>query len=289
MKAEEDTDLSKRALDELFHLTSLYRRQADFKKMMDFVARFRSYSPFNAMLIHVQKPGARFVAPAHRWNQEYKRTIKPGSRPLVILQPMGPVMFVFDISDTEGEPLPDDVINPFAVGGNQIGTKLPKTLDNCKKDGIKVHYASMGSQRAGSISTLETNDVHLVLNKVIPIRYSMELKQEASPEENYATLVHELGHLYCGHLGTPDPGWWPSRTGLTLPLRETEAESVAYLVCSRFGIKNPSEKYLAGYIDPDAAMPNISLGCIMKATGLIERMGKISVPFRKQRQKSDKA
>ena len=63
------------------------------------------YSPFNAMLIHTQMPGARFVATPKRWGQHYKRTIHPGARPITILQPKGPVLFVFDVSDTT--PLPD--------------------------------------------------------------------------------------------------------------------------------------------------------------------------------------
>jgi len=200
-----------------------------------------------------------------------------------------PVMFVFDSADTEGDPLPDDVINPFAVGGEKIGIKYGKTLENAIRDGIETHSASMGSQRAGSIGIYKAYKNQLFRNESIPVRYSLELKQEASNEENYATLAHELGHLYCGHLGTPYSKWWTSRTGMTLQIREIEAESVAHLVCSRFGLKNLSEKYLAGYVDPDADMPPISLECIMKAAGLIERMAKISLPLRKPPPKPQKA
>jgi hypothetical protein len=50
------------------------------------------------------------------------------------------------------------------------------------------------------------------------------------PESRYATLVHELAHLYCGHLGTPDDGWWPDRQNLSLTVCEFEAESVSDLV-----------------------------------------------------------
>src|SRR5208282_903912 len=97
-------EASKRALDELFHHAARYRSSASYRELLDFVARFRSYAPFNAMLVHIQMEGARFVAPAHRWAKEYRRTIKPGGRPLVILQPMGPVMFVFDVADTDAGP-----------------------------------------------------------------------------------------------------------------------------------------------------------------------------------------
>ena len=62
-----ERDAAKRALDELFTCTHRYLDSASYHCMMKFVARFRSYSPYNAMLIHVQMPGATFVAPPGRW------------------------------------------------------------------------------------------------------------------------------------------------------------------------------------------------------------------------------
>jgi hypothetical protein len=52
------------------------------------------------MLIYIQMPGARFVASAHRWHQQFHRRVRIGARAIVILQPMGPVPFVFDVVDT---------------------------------------------------------------------------------------------------------------------------------------------------------------------------------------------
>src|SRR5438105_15746564 len=108
-----DRDVARRALDELFSLARRYKSSAAYRELIEFVGRFRSYSPFNAMLVHVQMPGATFVAPAKRWIREHRRKIKPGARPIVILQPMGPVMFVFDVADTEPEkgapPLPREI------------------------------------------------------------------------------------------------------------------------------------------------------------------------------------
>ena len=79
------------------------------------------------------------------------------------------------------------------------------------------------------------------------VLYELLLNSLHSAEAMYATLVHELGHLYCGHLGTPNPKWWPDRQGLSHELREFEAESVCYLLCSRLGIDNPSAEYLSGF------------------------------------------
>ena len=114
-----ERDAAKRALDELFSLTFQYKTGKAYQDLLQFVTRFRSYSPFNAMLVHIQMPGAQFVAPPYRWLRDYGRKIKPGARPLIILQPMGPVMFVFDVSETEptenAPPLPPEVEKPFAV------------------------------------------------------------------------------------------------------------------------------------------------------------------------------
>lgn len=261
-----DRDAAERALDELFAHTILYRSSKAYHDLLKFISRFRWYSPFNAMLIHIQMPGAVFVAPAHRWVYEYRRRIKPGARPLVILQPMGPVMFVFDVPHTEGPPLPPEVENPFAVQGVKIGDKLKNTIENSKRDGVVVHTAKFGSQQAGSIGPASHPPRYVAFGDAwVPVR---------DEESRYASLVHELGHLYCGHLGTPNPRWWPDRRGVDAWSAEFEAESVAYLVCARAGINTRSERYLAPYLDTDQEIPWISLDCVMKAAGLIESMGK---------------
>ena len=104
--------------------------------------------------------------------------------------------------------------------------------------------------------------------------YELLLNARHSPAEQYATLAHELAHLYCGHLGTPNLDWWPSRYWLSEKEREFEAESIAFLVCSRLGIENPSHEYLSGYLKDHISIPAISLNCVLKSAGLIEQMGR---------------
>lgn len=278
-----ERDAAKRTLDELFAHAIQYRSSKAYQEMLRFVAGFRWYSPFNAMLVHIQRPGARFVASANRWLYKYGRRVKPGACPLVILQPMGPVMFVFDVSDTEGEPLPPEVEKPFEVRRGKVGNRLPLTIENCKRDGVAVHKGKMGSQMAGQIRpaapgrfiTFSFKEKGALKKVAVPLRYEVVLSQDTSEESQYASLAHELGHLYCGHLGTPAPKWkwWPDRQGLPKEEREFEAESVAYLVCARAGLENPSAEYLAGYVRRNDTIPRISLDCVMKAAGLIEAMG----------------
>src|SRR3954453_20774642 len=51
------------------------------------------YSPYNALLILLQRPAATYVLPAHRWQERYGQVVRPGEQPIVLLQPGGPVMF----------------------------------------------------------------------------------------------------------------------------------------------------------------------------------------------------
>jgi hypothetical protein len=238
------------------------------------------------MLIHTQMPGARFAAPAHRWKRKFHREIKAGARPMVILQPMGPVLFVFDVSDTEplpdAPPLPPWVDRPFAVLSGEVGRELEQTVENAKRDGVNVNEQAQGSQRAGSIQVAGPGGYLKVtvairphtVTKQVPRRYELLLNSNLSRESRYATIAHELGHLYCGHQGTLNSKWWPDRRGLPLEIREFEAESVCYLVCTRLGIENPSAEYLAGYVRNYETTPPISLDAIMKASWLIEQMGR---------------
>lgn len=281
---EWEQEASKRALDELFTMTSAYRSSASYADLLRFVARFRFYSPFNAMLVHIQKPGSRFIASPRRWQRDYGRRIKPGGQLLVILQPMGPVMFVFDVSDTEGRPLPEKVENPFEVRGGKIGRQIDKTITNAVRDCIRITQIRLGSQLAGSIGPTGSPGQQLRIDdkNTVPLRYEMTLNENHRPESRYATLVHELAHLYCGHLGTPNDRWWPDRRGLSKEVREFEAESVSYLVCRRVGIEPKSDEYLSGYMEENRQIPSISLECVMKVSGLIEQMGREKLKPRKQ-------
>jgi len=283
-----------RALHELFSLTQQYRSSTSYHELMKFIARFRFYSPFNAMLVHVQMPGARFVAPASRWLKAHKRRIRAGARPLVILQPMGPVMFVFDVGDTDpgpdAPPLPPEVTNPFEVRKGRIRNELRVTIENAKRDGVNITEQQAGSQHAGSIQRVKPGRSLQVLVKqqpkpeyvAVPLRYELLMNSSLSAEARYATLVHELAHLYCGHLGTPNDKWWPDRRGLDHEVCEFEAESITYLICTRLGIDNPSEQYLASFVQREGQVPSISLECVMKAAGLIEQMGRERLKPRKE-------
>ena len=202
---------AQRSIDELFRFARRSTSSESFNGLMRFIARFRLYSPFNAMLAHIQMPGATFVAPPYRWTRDYGRRIKPGARPVVVLQPMGPVMFAFDVSDTEAlpdaKPLPKDVEKPFEVRGGRVGNELGRSVENAKRDGVRVVERDAGSQSAGQIGVAKPGASVRFLVKSRPepvyrdfaVRYELLLNAKHSPEAKYVTLVHELAHLSCGH------------------------------------------------------------------------------------------
>ena len=295
-----ERDAATRALDELFSLTHQYKSSQAYRDLLQFVTRFRSYSPFNAMLVHIQMPGAKFVAPPYRWLRDYGRRIESGARPLIILQPMGPVMFVFDVSQTAPTEyallMPPEVEKPFEVRKGQVGDRLDLVTDNAKRDGIRIKKREEGSQSAGSIRYVPENlyasqQFQSGIGKDrkpvyidIPVKYDLVINAALPREARYATIVHELAHLYCGHLGTPKVRWWPDRRGLSHEIREFEAESVAYMVCLRCSIDIPSEQYLSYYLGEHEQVPPISLERVMKAAGLIESMSRRRMKPRKPSQ-----
>ena len=282
-----DADYARRALDELFINTQQYSTGKALDELYAFMRRFHFYSPFNAMLLHIQNPGTKYAAPASRWKKDYERVVKPGARPLVILQPMGPVMFVFDVSDVEpaspdAPPLPKEVTDPFEPYGDISPKHNNRLIKNTVRDGVHVAVSPRGSESAGQISPSKVQVAMLQYSETVSVQryYDIVLNGNHTRAARFATLSHELGHLYCGHLGLPFKGckWWPDRRGLERIVEEVEAESVAYLVCTRLGVQPPSAEYLAGYLGKEQTLPRISLERVLVAAGLIESMCKQPMP-----------
>src|SRR5690625_250506 len=117
-------DLPERAiLDQLLEDSRLYRTSKEYMELLDFVARMRDFAPFNALLLHIQKPGLTHAASAKDWRERFNRRPKLDARPLLILRPFAPVALVYDVQDTEGDPLP-----PGAFLFRAEGSMTPETL-----------------------------------------------------------------------------------------------------------------------------------------------------------------
>ena len=194
------------SLDELFARSRQYRRTRKFGEAVDFISKFRDYSPFNNMLVFLQNPLATYFATASHWHKAFGRTIKDEARGLVILAPRTPVLMVYDIADTEGPPLPDKLQMFTQTSGPFNPMILERTLKNAERDRILVERKAMGALRAG-FATARAREG--------PWKMRVGLRQELEPAAAYSVLCHELGHIYLGHLGADKDGWWPYRVNLS--------------------------------------------------------------------------
>lgn len=264
------------ALDEMFAASQRFRSSHEYMELLRFMARFPKYSTFNGLLLYTQRPGLSYVATAGVWRKQFKRRLKYNARPLVILAPMSPVRFVYDIDDTEGEAVPPVLLRPTATTNMLPGDVYDKTVHNCFFHGIMVREIVLGRQsREGAIQlTEDVRRQYKDLELDSKTSYLILLNTEHRPEDKYAALAYELGRIFCGHRGIDGSSWWPDRQKVKLKIKEIEAESVAFLVCRRVGLLENSEKYLAEYRQKDQELPVLGLHSILQATNYIENMGR---------------
>lgn len=199
------------------------------------LSRFHTYSFGNVMLIMVQKPEATRVAGFHTW-RSLGRAVRKGEKGILIIAPMvlrvqntdepdapqAPdaeraqkvtrsrlrfrAAYVFDISQTDGEPLPA----PARVGGDP-GPALDRLEAAVVASGI----------------TLETSDT-LIGVEGYSAGGRIVLRHGQESAERFSTLVHEWAHEL---LHQSDRENRPPKT-----VRETEAEAVAYIVGHAVGL-----------------------------------------------------
>ena len=100
----------------------------------------------------------------------------------------------------------------------------------------------------------------------------MNINRNHTPAVQFASLAHELGHLFLGHLGSDKELNVPLRVQSDHAQRELEAESVAFLVCARNGVTSKSETYLATYVKENTTIDHIDLYQVMRAAGQVETL-----------------
>lgn len=271
----------KENIDELQFLVKSYRNSQEFKKLIDFVGRFNYLAPYNAMLIQMQKPGATFLFNGKKW-KEYGRQPKVNAQKLIILKPFGPVQCVFDYGDTEEIPGASDALNESDLM-KLWDESLKRTKGDIKKEtwdilmkNLPIYgiYLDDNFQAAntygGYIMPYKEKQLSIMVNKE-PLktnsRFIISVNRNQERIVQFHTICHELAHLFCYHQFYTES----KRRKLTIKEREFEAETVAWIVCKRYGICNPSEEYLASYA-PNGVIPICSTDLIMKAVTEIEKM-----------------
>jgi hypothetical protein len=225
-------DLSKaitQHIQDLAQATDQARMSEEMLKYLDVVSRFHSYSPTNIWLILMANPNATHVAGYNKW-KELKRQVRRGEKGIPILAPMifredpdDPdskkvlrgfrVVYVFDISQTDGEPLPEPPNWKSPEKNDLLASKL---IQFANGQGISVYIKNLEGETQG---------------------VSKGGKVEIDPLAGTKTLIHEIAHELM-HKNSDRP--------TSSMIRELEAESVAYIVGKHFGLDNlSSPNYIA--------------------------------------------
>jgi antirestriction protein ArdC len=213
--------------------TALERGQSDaMKTYLAAVGRFHHYSFGNIMLIASQKPDATHVAGFQTW-KSFGRYVKKGEKGIVIIAPMVikakdersfendddrtilrfRAVYVFDVSQTDGEPLPE----PATVTGDPASYS----------ERLKALVAARGI----TLEYLSDLDATIQLGNADGASYGGRIAVRAglSPADSFSVLVHELAHEMLHRM---DKDTRPSKT-----VRETEAEAVAFVVSQAIGLE----------------------------------------------------
>jgi antirestriction protein ArdC len=255
-KATELNASIRRTIEQLANETDAARQSQLFRDYLKTSAAFWDYSWHNQMLIWRQKPDASFVGGFNTW-LKCGRYVRKGEKGIAILAPMFfkdkrqngdgtdaevqriwfKVVYVFDISQTDGAPLPELPTRSFGERGQDM---LNRLLRFAESRGITVRFVEKCSLN-GAVGTSRGAEIE--------IRTS-----ETDATTQAATLAHEIAHSLL-HFKA-DGKRITNRDGQEIDKRqrELEAEATAYVVCSYFGIQSPSNFYLATYRVTSAMM-----------------------------------
>lgn len=258
------------AIDGLFHEARRSGGASEsFRQFLDVGKRFSNLSVFNSMLVAVQRPGAVAVATRPKW-ASIGRTVKPGIPPLLILWPFGPVAYLYEYSDTEGTEIDGAQANLLFADGQPPPKRFEHLIKAAAGYDVFVEYSDRHGPLSAGLAHAGISQTGRVDSAKPRPAWRILINKNLDQASTFATLAHELGHIYCGHLGEGPNGAWPGRGGLLGEAeRELEAEAVSYIVCERNGVKTRSAEYLATHVE-NADMEKISIFSIYEAASRVE-------------------
>ena len=253
------TDQIEAGIKALFQSGDLEKYQAYLRTM----SHFHHYSVNNQMLIFSQCPHATLVAGYQKWQNQFSRHVLRGEKGISILAPtpykikvekekldpdtklplldadgntiteekevqipMFRPVKVFDVSQTDGKPLPERVQSPVAeLTGN-----------------VEHYEAFMEALRRVSPVPIEMKPLSNDLDGFFsPSKQSITLRDGMSEVQTVCAAVHEIAHSKL-HDYAKQPGSQPKDSST----EEIEAESIAYTVCAYFGIETSANSF--GYV-----------------------------------------
>lgn len=255
-KVKEITDKLEEGLKELFE-------SEKYKSYLSTMSKFHNYSFNNTLLIAMQKPEATLVAGFKAWQKNFNRHVNKGEKGIRILAPApykikeerdkldpvtGEVMLdkdgmpqteeveikipafravsVFDVSQTDGEPLPE-----------LEAKELLSTVEGYEDFINAITYAAPAPIGFEDIPGDSKGYFNIEENRIA-------VQEGMSESQTLKTMVHETAHsiLHNKEVNKEDI-LAPAKDRNT---KEVEAESIAFTVCNHFGID--TSDYSFGYI-----------------------------------------
>ena len=241
-----------------------------YMRYLSVMSKFHRYSVNNTMLIYMQKPEATLVAGFNKWKNQFARHVKKGEHGITIIAPTpykkkieemkrdpdthAPIldadgktvmeekeieipMFrpvkVFDVSQTDGKPLPE-------LASSLSGTvpHYEAFLEALRRSAsVPIEFEPMAANTDGYFS---------------PDQQRIAIREGMSEVQTVSATVHEIAHsklhnrqkmqetAAAGDNAPDQPKPKDRRT------EEVEAESISYAVCQYFGIQTGENSF--GYI-----------------------------------------
>jgi hypothetical protein len=248
-------------------------QQSDnFRTFLLTMSKFHDYSIGNLILIMLQKPDATRVAGYSTWRDLY-RWVKKGEKGIAILAPCMPpkqkkpetsegtetegekeeeteirpvyfrVVYVFDVSQTEGKPLPEFEVPSLTGEANE--KLFEQVMRLTRAQGLELGFESRPQQ-----------DPEI---KGIYFGKSIWIRPEESRAQQLKTLIHEVAHYY-------------SEGVFRIPRADAEtiAESVAFTVGAHFGFDTGTRSFpYVALWSKDRKVLEQNLAAIRKVAGKI--------------------
>ena len=262
-------------------------------RYLSVMSRFHRYSVNNTMLIYMQKPDATLVAGYNKWKNQFERHVKRGEHGITIIAPTpfkkkieeqkldpdtkapmldaeGKVIMeereveipmfrpvkVFDVSQTDGKPLPELA---SSLSGNVQNYEV--FMEALRRSApVPLSVEPMAANMDGYFS---------------PDQQRIAIREGMSEVQTVSAAVHEIAHSKLHNYAKAQEE--AARAGDKEPPKkkdrnteEVEAESISYAVCQYFGIQTGENSF--GYIatwSQDKTLPELraSLETINKAAG----------------------
>ena len=238
------------------HLKEGIKEFLDSDKYKDYLTKMsqlNNYSNRNLRLILAQNPEARQVASFKQWKENFGRHVKKGEKALRIFKPMTKIkkdennqpildkngkpetvtffglVPVFDVSQTEGKEMPKAAEVKEQLTDLDYANLYRALMAIAKENDVSVRFEEMENNKHGYYSVPE-NQIILRSN-------------EMNKAQIIKTFLHEMAHAELHHADNPQ------KENLTRSTAELQAESVAYVVSSYYGIDTSeySFNYLSGW------------------------------------------